>query len=98
MAESNDPYLNAAFIKSLHAQVAEMKGDVASTAADTRKNTEAIKRIGEDTRGIIEMFGALEGGFKVLSGIGKLAKPIFYIASACGAVLGVYAAWKAGFK
>ncbi|WP_427183612.1 hypothetical protein ACL598_17485 [Bordetella bronchialis] len=98
MSDDNDPYLNAAFIKSLHAQVVEMKGDVSSTAAATQQNTEAIKRIDANTQGIIEMFSALEGGFKVLSGIGRLAKPIFYIASACGAVMGMYAAWKAGFK
>jgi hypothetical protein len=92
-----DEYLSEAFIKSLHAQVVSMKDDIASTAAGTRENTEAIKRIAEDTRGIVEMFSALEGGFKVLSGIGRLAKPIFYIASATGAILGVWAAIKAGF-
>jgi hypothetical protein len=93
-----DEYLSEAFIKSLHAQVVSMKDDIASTAAATRENAESIKNIAEDTRGIVEMFSTLEGGFKVLSGIGKLAKPIFYIVSLVGATLGAIAAWKAGFK
>ena len=97
LSDNNDPYLNAAFIKSLHAQVVEMKGDVAKAAEATRENADAVKRVEENTRDIVDMFRALEGGFKVLSGIGRLAKPIFYIASACGAVRGTWAAIKSGF-
>lgn len=92
-----DEYLSEAFIKSLHAQVVSMKDDIASTAAATRENTDAIKRVAENTRDIVDMFRALEGGFRVLSGIGRLAKPIFYIASATGAILGVWTAIKSGF-
>lgn len=96
MDQDPDKYLSEAFIKSLHAQFVAMKDDVANTAAATRENAEAIKQMANDTRGMVEAFSALEGGFKVLTAIGKLAKPIFYIASACGAVLGVWAAIKSG--
>jgi hypothetical protein len=98
-----DEYLTEAFIKSLHGRVVEMEQSVKTileslekTAGAARENAEVVKRVAEDTKGIVEMFSALEGGFKVLSGIGKLAKPIFYIASATGAILGVWAAIKSG--
>ncbi|OZI59956.1 hypothetical protein [Bordetella genomosp. 11] len=89
-----DEYLSEAFIKSLHAQVVSMKDDIASTAAGTRENTEAIKQISADTRGIVEMFAALEGGFKVLQGLGRLAKPLAYIIGLATAVITAYSAWK----
>jgi hypothetical protein len=98
LTDEHDPYLSEAFIKALHARVVSMEGNLAENTDATKRNTEAIEDIAKDTRGIIEMFSALEGGFKVLSGIGRLAKPIFYIVSACGAVLGLVAAWKGAFK
>lgn len=51
-----------------------------------------IKQIKTDTSEVVEMFRALSGGFKVLQGLGRLARPIGYIA---GAVAALAAAWAA---
>src|SRR5690606_18205167 len=52
-----DQYYSEAFIKSLHGQVVQMKGDLAEARSDlaefkqaTQRNTEAIDRVEKNTR------------------------------------------------
>lgn len=61
-----------------------------------KSNMAKIDRIERNTNGLVETFDALSGGFKVLQGIGRFAKPIGYIAAAIGAVVGAYKAIKTG--
>jgi len=56
-----------------------------------------ITQIKSDTGEVVEMFRALSGGLKVLQGLGKIARPITYIAAMIGACIGAYTAWKNGF-
>jgi hypothetical protein len=64
-------------------------------------NTAATKRIEAGMSGLPELLEwsrAFEGAFKVLNGIGKLAKPVTYIAGACAAIAGAWIAFKGGGK
>jgi len=90
--QDSDKYLSEAFIKSLHAQVVEMKGDMQTFSEATQRNADAIQQIEKNTSDVVELFRSLEGGFKVLQGIGKLAKPLAYIAMAISAGVGAWAA------
>lgn len=60
------------------------------------ENTAATKRIESNTSEIIELFDSFKGAFKVLEGIGKLAKPMSYIAGLLAAVAGIWTAVKTG--
>lgn len=89
-----DKYLSEAFIKSLHAQVCEMKGDLAECTQATKRNTVAIEQVQTNTQDIVDTFQALAGGFKVLQGLGRLAKPLACIIGLVTAVITAYSAWK----
>lgn len=55
-----------------------------------------IRQIRHDTSDMIEMFRALSGGFKVLTWLGKLARPIGYMAACVAAIAGAWATLRAG--
>lgn len=61
-----------------------------------REMSQGIKQIRCDTAEVVEMFKALSGGFKVLQAIGRLAKPVGYIAAACTAVAVAWSKFKGG--
>jgi hypothetical protein len=92
--EPHDQYLSEAFIKSLHAQFVEMKGDLSECTQATKRNTAAIEQVQSNTQDIVDTFQALAGGFRVLSGLGKLAKPLVYIVGLVTAVITAYSAWR----
>ena len=56
----------------------------------------ATDRVEQNTRDLVEAFQNAQSAFKVLTFIGKLAKPIWYIAAAAGALFGLFAAIKSG--
>lgn len=45
-----------------------------------------IENLEKDTEGVLETFGALKGGFKVLQWIGKLAAPVAAIGAAWASI------------
>ncbi|MFT0532436.1 hypothetical protein ACMHYJ_06315 [Castellaniella hirudinis] len=57
---------------------------------------EVVRRIEADTAGIVDIFQSLNGAFKVLHCIGKLARPIGWIAAAVTAVVAAWASIKHG--
>lgn len=61
-----------------------------------REMSRDIKQIRCDTAEVVETFKALAGGFKVLQGIGRLARPVGYIAAACTAVAVAWTKFKGG--
>lgn len=63
---------------------------------DLAENTEATKRIAESTADIVVFFQSVQGAFKVLNWIGKLARPVGAIVGLCLALWGVYLAWRSG--
>lgn len=89
-----DEHLSDAFIKSLHARVVKMEQDMAHNAEATARNTDSIETIRQNTQDIVDTFQALAGGFKVLQGLGRLAKPLAYIVGLVTAVITAYSAWR----
>jgi len=93
-----DNYLSEAFIKSLHAQFVEMKGDLADQTAATKRNTESIERVEKNTVDIVEAFQAVTGGLKVLQGLARFAKYFSYVAAAVTAGAAAWGALKGFLK
>jgi len=90
--QSPDPYFSAAAFHSLDGRVSAMEGLMAENADATKRNTDSIERLEKNTAAAVEFIQSLEGGFKVLNGLGKLAKPVGYIA---GTVVSLLALWSA---
>lgn len=53
-----------------------------------------LAQIKADQRAMLDLFNTLQGGFKVLQFIGKLAKPIAAIAAAVVAVKTAMSGWR----
>lgn len=64
--------------------------------ADLKTNTAATARIDTNTAVLLEWLQAFEGAFKLLNGLGKLAKPVAVIAGAATAVGGAWLFFKSG--
>lgn len=60
--------------------------------ADIADNTETTRRIQTDTSELVELLRSFKGAFSVLEKLGKLAKPLGYIAMAASAMVGLWAA------
>ena len=61
-----------------------------------KENTDATNSIKADTAELVEAFHSFKGAMKVLEWIGKAAKPLGYIATFVGAIVGIWAALKSG--
>ncbi|WP_336235758.1 hypothetical protein [Achromobacter dolens] len=89
-----DEHLTDAFVKSLHARVVQIEMDMTANTQATARNTESIETIRQNTQDIVDTFQALAGGFKVLQGLGRLARPLAYIVGLVTAVITAYSAWR----
>jgi hypothetical protein len=58
------------------------------------ENTQATNRVEKNTEGVVAMFEAASGAFKVLELIGKLGKPLIYL----GGLVTLIATGIANFK
>lgn len=61
---------------------------------EVKEIKETLKRVESSTNGLVEVLDAAQGAFKVLNWIGKLARPLGYIAMAVGAVAAAWSALK----
>lgn len=61
-------------------------------------NTEATTRVEANTKELVEFFNSVQGAFRVLEMLGKLAKPLAYITMFAGACTGLWLALKNGGK
>jgi hypothetical protein len=61
-------------------------------------NNEATKRIETNTAELIAVFKSWQSAMRVLEWIGKAARPLSYITTAAGTVIGFYYALKSGNK
>lgn len=61
-------------------------------------NSEATARVEANTKELVEFFNSVQGAFRVLEALGKLAKPLAYITMLAGACTGLWLALKNGGK
>ena len=76
------------------ADVDELRQRMDAFEAKLEANTAATNRTEQNTADLVEMFRNMQGAFGVLRGIGKLARPLAYIAMLVGAVASAIAAIK----
>ena len=61
-------------------------------------NTAATEAIRDSTAELVEVFRAMQGAFRVLNWLGRLARPLSYIAALVAAGAGLWASIKGGGK
>ena len=76
--------------------VAAIQIEQASAKVLLAENTETINEIKTDTADMLEVFESWKGAMRVMEMIGKLAKPLGYIAALIAAVVGIWNAMKSG--
>lgn len=74
-------------VATLRAQLEALRGELAG-------NTQATQEVVGNTRDLVDLFQSFKGAINVLNWIGKLARPIGYIAAAGAALLGLWEAAK----
>ena len=78
--------------------IAAIQIEQASAKVLLAENTETIKEIKTDTADMLEVFESWKGAMRVMEMIGKLAKPLGYIAALIASVVGIWAAIKSGIS
>ena len=78
--------------------VAAIQIEQASAKVLLAENTETIKEIKTDTADMLEVFESWKGAMRVMEMVGKLAKPLGYIAALIAAVVGIWTAMKSGIS
>lgn len=76
--------------------VAAIQIEQASAKLLLAENTETINEIKTDTADMLEVFESWKGAMRVIEMIGKLARPLGYIAALIAAVVGIWNAMKSG--
>lgn len=71
--------------KSMSERVADLESQVNSLA----RSHEAMEKFNKSVEGLLDAFQALQGAWKVLEFIGKLAKPLAFL-GALGAAASLY--------
>lgn len=82
--------------EQLSSGIGELRDRVGNLERGLAENTATTKRIETSTHEMVEIFDSWKGAMKVLEGIGKLAKPMSYIAALAASVTGIWVAIKTG--
>ncbi len=104
MSEAQDPDTQAVDRREDHAEwrakVDQRLDDGSATmrklSAELKANTETTNQVKTNTSEVVDLLRSFQGAFRVLNMIGKLAKPLGYIAMAGSALLALWAAIKGG--
>lgn len=76
--------------------IAAIQIEQASAKVLRAESAETIHKIKTDTADMLEVFESWKGAMRVMEMIGKLAKPLGYIAALIAAVVGIWNAMKSG--
>ena len=90
--------INTQTAAAINARLDEGDARMTRMERELAANTAATEQVRANTADLVEVFRAAQGAFRVLNWIGKAAKPLGYIASACAACLGFWAALKGHIK
>ncbi len=81
---------------SLADEVAAIKLEQAQCRVELSENTNATKRIEAHTAEMLDVFESWKGAMKVLTWIGKAAKPIGYVVGLGASIAAFWTAMKSG--
>ena len=85
-------------ISAIHARLDAGDARMARIEKSLAANTAATKRVETNTSDLVDLFISFKGAFKVLEGLGKIAKPVAAVVGLGAALLSLWAAFKGIFK
>lgn len=77
-------------------EVEQRTKEIQGLRTELSGNTVVTNQVKADTAEMLSLFKSFQGAFETLQLIGKVMKPIGYIAVAFAGIAGAYAAWKGG--
>lgn len=80
--------------ETLHGLYVQLSDRVDSMADALTKNTELTAQIKSNTSDLVDLFTAARGAFKVLEGLGKIARPLMYISAVISAAVAAYKTYR----
>jgi len=83
-------------VDSLTDEVTAIKLEQAQSRVELAENTNATKRIEANTAEMLDVFESWKGAMKVLTWIGKAAKPLGYVVGLGASIAAFLAAFKGG--
>lgn len=83
-------------MNSLTDEVTAIKLEQAQFRVELAENTNATKRIEANTAEMLDVFESWKGAMKVLTWIGKAAKPLGYVIGFCASIAALWTAMKSG--
>lgn len=86
--------VDAASYGSLNARLDAGDKRMTRIEDELSENTKLTAQLATNTADIVEFFAAMQGAFKVLNWIGRLAKPIGVIAAAAASIAGAVSVLK----
>jgi len=95
-AENGNP--SSPEIAAIHARLDEGDERMARIEKSLAANTAATARVESNTSDLVDLFVSFKGAFKVLEGLGKIAKPVGAVVGLGAALLSLWAAFKGIFK
>lgn len=85
-------------ISAIHARLDAGDARMARIEKSLAANTAATKRVETNTSDLVDLFVSFKGAFKVLEGLGKIAKPVAAVVGLGAALLSLWAAFRGIFK
>lgn len=80
------------------ARMTRIEDNVAEVRDELSRNTEATQELERNTRDLVEFFQAMQGAFRVLNWLGKIARPAACVVGLGTALVGFWAALKGHLK
>lgn len=83
-------------MNTLAAEVTAVKREQAQFRLELAENTSATRRVESNTSELLDVFESWKGAMKVLTWIGKAAKPVGWIIGMCASMAAFWTAMKSG--
>jgi len=85
-------------ITAIHSRLDAGDARMARIEKSLAANTAATRRVETNTSDLVDLFESFKGAFKVLEGLGKIAKPVAAVVGLGAALLSLWAGFKGIFK
>lgn len=83
-------------LQHVHDRLSRVETSQAAFRSELAENTKLTKDVQSSVSDLVDVLNALRGAFKVLETLGKIAKPVGYVAASVAAVWGAILAIKSG--
>lgn len=81
---------------ALSQRLTKVEQDMTALRDDVATNTTLTQQVRHDTAEMVELFRSVQGAFVVLEKLGRMARPVGWLAAAVASVVGLWSVLKGG--